>query len=88
MCETMKWVLMTPETLIQPRAQAEHAEFLQTVDDVFGVLVVVLQLAGYRQDLRVHEVADGIENVALYLSETFGLQETTHAQPPSGIPAC
>ena len=71
-------VTISPRKLMSPR----------TVDDVFGVLVVVFQLAGHRQDLCVHEVADGVKNVALYLGETFGLQETTHAPPLSGCKGC
>ena len=58
--------------------QAEDAELLEALDDVGGVLVLVLQLGGDRQDLLLDELADDLEDLLLLLGQTFGGGETTH----------
>ena len=97
----MKWVLITPETLIQPRAissthqrvgqqrlaetavllgdhQPEDAELLEPSTISVRVLVRVLELGRDREDLLVHELADGLEDLVLDVGETLGLAEATH----------
>ena len=59
--------------------QPEDAELLEPLDDLGGVLVRVLELGGDRQDLLVHERADGLEDLGLDVGEALGLAEATHA---------
>ena len=58
--------------------QAEQAQLLEPVDDLLRVLVAVLQLGRDRDDLLVHEVADGGEDLLLDVGQTGGLGESRH----------
>lgn len=72
--------------------QAEQAQLLEAVDDLLGVLVAVLQLGRDRDDLLVHEVANGGEDLLLDVGETGGLGESRHGYfsccLSSGRPGC
>ena len=59
--------------------EPEQAHLLHPVDDRLRVLVGVLELLGVRDDLLVHVVADGGEDLLLDLRESRGLGEACHA---------
>ena len=61
--------------------QPEHAELLQPRHDLVGVLVLVIELGGDRDDLGVHEVPYRGEDVALSLGQAFGLCQASHRSP-------
>ena len=53
--------------------QPEDAELLEPLDDLGRVLVGVLELRGDRDDLLVHELPHGLEDLGLVVGEAFGL---------------
>src|SRR5690606_5041795 len=59
--------------------QAEQAHLLHALDDVRRVGVGVLQLLGVRDDLLVHEVADGRQDFLLDVGQACGLGKAGHA---------
>ncbi len=74
--------------------QPEQAELLHPLDDLGGILVLMLKLGGDREDLLVGEVPDRGEDVPLDVGQAFGLGEAFHggllgAQlAGSGRPGC
>ena len=62
--------------------QAEDAELLEALDDLGGVLVLVLELGGHREDLGLDELPHRLEDLFLDVGEAFGLAQTRHAVRP------
>ena len=58
--------------------QPEEAELLEPLDDLGGVLVLVLELGRDREDLLLDEGADRLEDLLLVLVEPVGLTESRH----------
>ena len=73
--------LAEPAELLGDR-QPEHAELLEPLDDLGRVLVGVLELLGHRDDLLVHELPDGLQDLGLVLGEAIGLAEAGHVVAP------
>ena len=62
--------------------QPEQAELLHPLDDLGRVLVLVLKLAGDRDDLLVDELPHRGEDVPLDVGQAFGLREAFHGAAP------
>ena len=62
--------------------EAEQPHLLHALDDVRRVGVVALERRDVRQDLLVHEPADGLDDLLLHVGQTLGLGETTHGATP------
>ncbi len=58
--------------------QPEDAELLEPLDDLGGVLVLVLELGRDREDLLLDEGADRLEDLLLVLVQPVGLTESRH----------
>ena len=61
--------------------QPEQAELLHPLHDLGRVLVLVLKLAGDRDDLLVDELPHRGQDVPLNISQAFGLREAFHGFP-------
>ena len=58
--------------------EAEDAHLLETLDDLRGVLVLVLELGGDGEHLIVDEPPHGREDLALVVGQTLGALQAAH----------
>src|SRR6478735_5862566 len=103
MYATMKWVLITPETLLHAQRvgeqrlaeaavllgdhQAEQPNFLHRINDCLRVGVGMLELLRGRDDLFVDELAYRRDDFGLELGEPERLCESRHAPSLSNTAA-
>ena len=66
--------------------EAEDAHLLETLDDLRGVLVLVLELGGDGEHLVVDEPPHGREDLTLVVCQTLGALQAAHEVEYRAVP--